>query len=263
MSSNVPCIFCNHRKPGSDEDIIPQWLDNELGPTGQITTDFVTVMPGQPAQSRQRVSGNLATLKLTRVCRDCNTQWMSNLENKTKPLLIPLIRGNSRSLDESEQRQIAAWCQLKALTLDAYYQKTYGGFQFLPARVAHEFGQLSQPLATSTVNLGRYLPPAKGVMLPWARCMKSTPPTDQAPRLDVVIVTFGFGHLAIQVSIGEWHEPFPYRPLYNLATPVGAPVTQQCWPTLTNDLQWPSQSTITASNFHSITRPVITLTALT
>jgi hypothetical protein len=146
--------------------------------------------------------------------------------------------------------------------LDAFYQGTYRGFQHLPARVAHEFGQLRQPLETSTVSLARYVPPTAGVMLPWARSIKSTPATSKTPPLDVVVATFGFGHLTIQVSIGEWRDPFPYRPFYSLATPLGSPLPQQCWPVVTDNLSWPNSTPITAADFHAIAQPEVILSAL-
>jgi hypothetical protein len=198
----VLCVFCNQRRPRSREDVIPNWLARELDPEGQITTDFITAVPGEPVSQRSQQFGSLATIKLRRACAGCNNTWMSHLQNLTRPLLEPLIRGFRTDLSPAAQRQIAAWCQLKALSLDTYYLDTHQGVQHLPSHVFHEFALQDQPLEHSTVTLGRHLPPEKGVVLPWGRYMVSTPAVDKRPALDVVVTTFGFGHLAIQVTVG-------------------------------------------------------------
>lgn len=248
---NVLCIFCNHRRPKADEDIIPHWLANALDPTGAITTEFITAMPGDPIIRRERKSESLATLKLRRVCEVCNTGWMSDLEELTKPLLLPLIEGDSSKLSAATQRQITAWCQLKALSLDCYYSGTFRGFQHLPTRTAQEFGKEYQPLQASIVNLGRYVPPNAGVMLLWARYITSTPATDKTPALDIVVATFGFGHLFIQVSIGAWREPCNEHPTYSLVSPT----LPQCWPPRIASLSWPPEMKIGAADFGAVAQP--------
>lgn len=55
-------------------------------------TDFITPMLGEPLTQHSQQLGNLATIKLKRVCDDCNNNWMSDLEDRTRPLMEPLIR---------------------------------------------------------------------------------------------------------------------------------------------------------------------------
>jgi len=109
----VQCIFCDERKPRAREDVIPRWMSQELNPTGAVYTDFFTDLPGNPVLKRSKKSADLATLKLPDVCVDCNGVWTSGLEKDTKPILLPLLRGRPTSISPAEQRQIAAWCQLK------------------------------------------------------------------------------------------------------------------------------------------------------
>lgn len=125
-------MFCDQAGPRAEEDIISRWVSKELEPVGSISTDFLTEVPGQPIVRHTKQFGNLATLKLPRTCVDCNGAWMSRLEDSTRPILEPLIRGVPVTLTSGDRRQIAAWGQLKCLTLDAYYRDVPNEVQHLP-----------------------------------------------------------------------------------------------------------------------------------
>lgn len=198
----VLCIFCNKRRPRAREDAIPHWMTDVLKPSGSISTDFITVVPGEPIRRRQAKFADLAALKLKDVCVDCNGRWMSQLENATKPLLEPMMLGRTRELDSAEERQVAAWAQLKCLSLDAYYRGDYRGLRHLPERLAHEFYGRRQPLENSLVTIGRYVPPRMGVMMPWGRHMLEYPTNAEGSPIATVTTTFAFGHLLVQVIIG-------------------------------------------------------------
>jgi hypothetical protein len=43
------------------------------------------------------------------VCAECNNGWLSQLEGAAKPIIAPLIRGESRRLPYEDQALIAAW----------------------------------------------------------------------------------------------------------------------------------------------------------
>ena len=102
------------------------------GNTGQVVTDYLTEVPGEAIMSRTRRFADLRTVRLPRVCVTCNGGWMSRLERTTRPLLEPMIRGFATSLSPAQQRHLASWCQLKCLTLDAYYRTDHGECSICP-----------------------------------------------------------------------------------------------------------------------------------
>lgn len=59
--------------------------------------------------------------KTRAVCAKCNNQWMSKIENSTKPLLVPMIMGRQAEvvLSPGEQEQIAIWAFKTSLMLIA------------------------------------------------------------------------------------------------------------------------------------------------
>jgi hypothetical protein len=227
-------------------------MSEELSPTGTVYTDFITELPGEPLRKRSKKSGDLATLKLPDVCVDCNGGWMSRLEDATKPVLLPMIRGEARQLDLSERRRLAAWGQLKCLTLDAFYRGEHDGVRHLPARLAHHFRNERQPLDDSLVVLGKYLPPNEGVFMPWGRLMKESPAEGAYPAASIVIVTFAFGHLVLQVLIGAWTTTHKAQ----IHFPFADPRFLRIWPTeARGEVRWPPVVSISAREFAGVAGP--------
>ena len=90
MSDSKLCIFCG-RNESSREHIVSKWILNDLGLYqiktklgfgNQIKTgEMDEIMETQP----------LGSFVTDSVCRQCNNNWMSELERQVKPLLSPLM----------------------------------------------------------------------------------------------------------------------------------------------------------------------------
>ena len=69
---------------------------------------IVTKMPGQ-----------IRDWKVYCVCGGthltCNGGWMREIEDRARPILIPLIKGEEIRLSPADQSVIAAWAALKAI----------------------------------------------------------------------------------------------------------------------------------------------------
>ena len=48
-------------------------------------------------------------MTVKQVCKDCNGGWMSELEQRTRPLLAPMLRGQVRTFSAAEQLVLATW----------------------------------------------------------------------------------------------------------------------------------------------------------
>jgi hypothetical protein len=193
----------------------------------------------------------MATLKLPDICATCNNGWMSRLENLTKPFLLLLIRGEQCQITDAVRRQIAAWVQLKGITLDAFYEKEYGSQRHLPGFVAHEFCQRVQPLPGGVVILGDIEPFPVGSGLPFGRRMIEAPlPQLGGAKAKYVRATFAFNHLFVQTTIGGIEETGDL-----VHAPAGANGRLlRIWPPQAGrDIQWPSGETIPRNDFSSLT----------
>lgn len=218
----ITCIFCGQRRSRAREDIVSKWVSEEIGGVGPFDTDHIGIVPGAPQSARRSRSGSLASLKLHDVCASCNSGWMSRLEDNVKPVLIPMIQGRPTTLSVAQQRLIAAWAQLKALTLDAYYPVRH-----LPASIAYDFSKIAQPLMNSFVAIGAFAHPEQGAALPFARQMVNigSPLTGGVGRL--VKVTFAFKYLVLQCVVGT--VDLNCWPPESLAR-AGESRLAQCWP---------------------------------
>lgn len=104
-----------------------------------------------PDFDEKRRGGAVTNRKEPVVCGPCNTQWMSRLENKTKPILLPMIDDESQELDEDDQRTIARWADKLMMVFETTSPKTAVTTQQDRLRVMNE----SQPALRTQVWIGR------------------------------------------------------------------------------------------------------------
>lgn len=96
---------------------------------------------------------------LRRVCADCNSGWMSNLEDEVRPLLSPLIAGETIVVSGGDRELLLRWALKTAAVL--------GPLQRAPDAVSPEFrrrlatgGDLGEDVALWAVPITAVEPPA-------------------------------------------------------------------------------------------------------
>jgi|HubBroStandDraft_1064217.scaffolds.fasta_scaffold133258_2 hypothetical protein len=57
----------------------------------------------------ERRTGDPHSQRIPCVCRSCNNEWMSMLQEATKSFLVPMLVGKSISLHRNAQIALAAW----------------------------------------------------------------------------------------------------------------------------------------------------------
>ena len=112
------CIFCGDLV-GSGEHILPDWLKHSktVDHTAVNHTQSQTLIRAVPIApdavvlttdlDEQRHGGPATKRKEPVVCAPCNNGWMSRLETKAKPILLPIVDDEPQELDEDAQRTIA------------------------------------------------------------------------------------------------------------------------------------------------------------
>ena len=111
------CIFCGERA-GSGEHAFPDWLNAVFAqlewdqPDADVPSSWSR--GGRDYRSGQAfhhewTANQVATIRNKKLCHDCNTGWMANLEGQSAPLLIPMILGNAHTLTQQEQLTAATW----------------------------------------------------------------------------------------------------------------------------------------------------------
>jgi hypothetical protein len=150
------CIFCSAAGTMTGEDVLGQWLqridlDQSPVPHGTGWLNRIGREIGTRPPYRQRIRD---------VCTECNSVWMSRLENTASRVLTPFILGTAGVLEGADLGPIAAWMQKTCLT--AMYVSTsedraagYG----LPAaeyRELYEIRDAQEPLPRSQFWMGRF-----------------------------------------------------------------------------------------------------------
>lgn len=110
--STRSCVFCRQAGKLTNEDAWPRWLIAHVVKKG--------AQVNQRWGSQLGLTGFTSThqnITVRRVCSDCNSGWMSDLEMTTKPLLLPWIDGNRTRLDYVQQEIIATWAIKTAMML--------------------------------------------------------------------------------------------------------------------------------------------------
>lgn len=115
------CIFCGHnRNKLSKEHIFPDWLGTgnhvEMGVDG-FSIRFQEYSY-EPVSGKRIVNefrrpiirnGDPHKHKLEVVCEECNNEWMSELQNEAKPLLLGLLSGELNTLNQEQRNMLTKW----------------------------------------------------------------------------------------------------------------------------------------------------------
>lgn len=113
------CMFC--AGPGlTEEHIWPVWSHNLLlSITGRHPLNISHYVVGRKKEietnTRKHRQGPLINKRLRVVCGSCNGGWMGRLEERAKPILLPLIQGDVGELDAGNQEILAQWLILKTM----------------------------------------------------------------------------------------------------------------------------------------------------
>lgn len=110
------CMYC-----GSDdmteEHIVADWVLRAFNGSRRTPKAWSSEI-NEDNEMRISLSEPIQTAKI--VCGDCNSGWLSRIDNAAAEVLKPLIRGASEvTLDAPQQRIVASWMFKSALTFDA------------------------------------------------------------------------------------------------------------------------------------------------
>jgi hypothetical protein len=85
----MTCVFCERDGKLTREHVWPQWVRSYLDhPAGAGTETRTIIRPsGTEEHSYKTRPANVVVKSL---CEDCNNGWMSELEDRAKPVLLPI-----------------------------------------------------------------------------------------------------------------------------------------------------------------------------
>lgn len=175
------CVFCEAAKP-TREHALPAWISAVLPGSGHFRID---------QQGKQWLSKD-AGKKVKAVCASCNNHWMSDLEDKSKPLLAPAIRGEKLVFSIADQTTIATWAAKTALMSELARLAAPSDFLSRPQH-RHLFHH-KEPAPGTHVWLAAY----KGSKMAWFEQHRLE--LRGSTECDIgLATTMSIGHLVLQV----------------------------------------------------------------
>jgi hypothetical protein len=105
------CVFCGALKQ-SKEHVYPKWLRKLMGTYDSIITITETESGAEVRKTQVPFDVTVNT-----VCQTCNTGWMQQLEERARPLLSSMIRGEPCELEPAQQRLVAVWFTKTAMMM--------------------------------------------------------------------------------------------------------------------------------------------------
>lgn len=72
---------------------------------------------GRAAIEERQKQGDLFTLKVRVVCESCNNGWMSELEERARRYLVPMIQGEEDWFDPDAAQTVATWAAKTAVSI--------------------------------------------------------------------------------------------------------------------------------------------------
>ncbi len=109
MTSN--CIFCD-ATADSNEDAFPRWLIKRF--TGPGSLEFQLSIDAPLRNKRV----NCLKIRIKCVCKKCNNEWMSVLQNRAKPVIESLLDCPTSTLDINQCKTLALWAVMSTMVLE-------------------------------------------------------------------------------------------------------------------------------------------------
>lgn len=117
------CIFCGSQCGKiTKEDVWPTWLEKFIPrDMKNYTASSTVVYPTHSDVVRKKIDGDPGSRRVRRVCQSCNNGWMSRLQERAKPHVLPLILGAATAIQPTSLETIAGWCAMSVMTSDNFY----------------------------------------------------------------------------------------------------------------------------------------------
>ncbi len=201
--------------------------------------------------SVRRYSGRMLTAQVKAVCEPCNSGWMSVLEGRAKPYLLPMIKGEIVELVPEAQEILATWTLKTALMCQVMLPQTQPN---LPAELFTDLYRDRQPAEEMKVFCGYMMPPQylnglspmENRSVP--RTIRDRGADGQVYEARVTVVTIRIGYAVVQVvSAG------PKGLRYELGLEGG--YVEPLWP-VRKTFSWPPRALMTPEGFNVMADPL-------
>ena len=153
------CAFCRRPAKMTHEHVWGQWRKPYVSrksnshSLSQVVIGRLGAIPQHKMSTRAGPSPLYSTVPV--VCLDCNSGWLSQIQNNARPHLVPLIEGKTSHLVSMEaQVAIVTWATMATITAEFISRRLATIAVSIEAREA--FMSARRPLANWRIWMGYY-----------------------------------------------------------------------------------------------------------
>jgi hypothetical protein len=146
------CILCGAKPPPplTGEHIWPDWYNHQQ-PSFRYELESVI---NDETSIRQTQALNLKPRVL---CKPCNNDWGSKLEDRVAPILTPMLQGEARAITPADARLISAWFFLKVMVSEYLLPTGSRPRQFFGLEHGEHLKATLQPPEGVRIWIGQYV----------------------------------------------------------------------------------------------------------
>jgi hypothetical protein len=248
------CIFCGRvagtRDPDtgkavkmSKQHLFPVWMHTPFPKTAKSHIErHVSYQADLGPSWNEPKQGDPRARQLRIICEaHCNNGWISELEDQTKQFMLPMMKGENLSLDESQQKLLALWICVVTIV----WEFTDTSNIVIPASDRKYVYQTREPPSTWTIWVGQN----KGTGWPWGRThysftipppeLRNRPPNKPLPkslRKNYQISSLQVAELFTQATSTTDPDMLRFERLVSLKL-MGL---HRVWPAIRRNIEWPS-----------------------
>jgi hypothetical protein len=246
------CIFCGTIGKMTREHIWADWLRSYI-PKDMPDHQAGTIIRGGPGEKPikefgHRVGGDPRSRRVRCVCgsvtygrgskqKGCNDGWMGDLQNRAKPVVLPLIKGEATVLRAAQQRTLSAWIAMAVMCSE------HGDIDWVTIPAEHRtylFKNHTPPKIGWKIWIGRYhrdkwSPHWVHHTLRIAKKETGAAPFAGTAFFNTQSTPYTVGELYIHAVSSWWPRcvnMFRFRPPRNL-------LLRQIWPVRDEVIRWP------------------------
>ena len=183
--------------------------------------------------------------KLRVVCRECNSGWMSTLENAAKPMLTKILEDSSFTLSQFDQACLARWLAMKTI-VGEHAEKGISVTPLNDRKLFKDEGKIPDYFA---IYIGRQISFIETAWQRMSQILASSPRGPNPPlnraQHNIQTVTFICGPL-LAFSVGVLEYEINASKLFNL------PKLVQIYPPTQERVSWPPVCTLNSGEVNHI-----------
>lgn len=246
------CILCGAPPPLTGEHIFPDWYNRQQ-------PNFRYELESQIDRGAvRRRSTQALNLKPKVLCsaNKCNGAWGSKLESAVRPILTPMIRGESRDLQPIDAHLLAGWFFLKGMVAEYLAARD---FRFFRLQDGQRLRAFLHPPDWSKIWIGSYVGERQNAGWVMDRVSAQQISANPPAMIGWYSTTYSIGQVAFHsitltqpIPIGEVEPGQSVAFRFDWSAGDWDEVLSLIWPPPDEAIRWPPPKSLDDAGFLSL-----------